>query len=846
MDRNKTKIFQQDWFSEIRRPSRYLGHEINIVQKNLSSVDLSIVLAFPDVYEVGMSHQGLKILYHILNNQEWLAAERVFSPWIDLERALRSKNIPLTTLESKRPLSDFDIIGFSIQHELCFTNILTMLDLSGIPFLSSERDDSHPLIIAGGPACFNPEPIANLFDLIAIGDGEELSLTICRTLRKAKAQRRSKQEVLRELSGVKGIYIPCYFNIKYKPDGIIDYIKFLKKDYREVHKAILSDLDNSPFPIDQIVPFTQLIHDRLAIEIARGCTRGCRFCQAGMIYRPVRERKVETILKSVDQALKQTGFEEISLLSLSSGDYTCITPLLNELMNNYSSDKTAISFPSIRIDSLDSKWLEQIKRVRKTGFTMAPEAGNDRLRRLINKSLSNKDILDTAKGLYGSGWRLIKLYFMIGLPFEEEKDLGDIAELANRVSGLSGKRGDKIKLNISISTFVPKAHTPFMWTNQISAEEGWRRINLVRKKLDKNRRVRVKWNQPESSMLEGIFSRGDRRLTPALIKAWTLGARFDAWSDQLRMDIWDQAFQKTGIDPGFYLYRIRSLDEILPWEHIKCGVTKEYFTKEWIKATELKFTSDCRDKCLDCGVCNHKDIGPMIVKDLSPQIPIHLTSSNDLNNSKRKKYLLTFSKINESRFLSHLELSRLFIRAIKRAGLKMLFSEGYHPMPKISFLTALPVGTESLHESLVIELTDDKQEQDIKKAINHQLPENINIIKIEELFPGRRKLRVIQSHYRITLMDFEFEQSKLDKFLNSNSCFIAKNGKKGSNTIDVKELIKDIRILTPFNIELVVAHVQGPTLKPAELIGYIFGINEDLMVRMRILKTKQLVSDCTK
>ena len=408
-------VLGQPWFSNITRPSRYLGNEINSIKKDPASIDVSIALAFPDLYEVGMSHLGLKILYHILNRHDWLAAERVFCPLADMEKELRDRRLPLTTLESDRPLSSFDIVGFSLQHELTLTNVLNILDLSGIPFLSEKRDLSFPLIIAGGPACFNPEPVASLFDAIVIGDGEEAALEICRRIRETKLKKvKRKEKILADIANIRGVYIPSFFKVHHKPEGTINTIEPLIPGYKEVKKAVVSDIDYYPFPTCQVVPFTELVHDRLTIEIARGCTRGCRFCQAGMIYRPVRERNPQSVISNLEKALRLTGFEELSLLSLSSGDYSCIGPLLKALMDRQAKNKVSISLPSLRIDSLNPSWFDQIKRVRKTGFTLAPEAGSDRLRRVINKSLTNKDILNIAPQVYRAGWNLIKLYFMIG------------------------------------------------------------------------------------------------------------------------------------------------------------------------------------------------------------------------------------------------------------------------------------------------------------------------------------------------------------------------------------------------------------------------------------------------
>ncbi|ACB08517.1 MAG TPA: B12-binding domain-containing radical SAM protein [Thermotoga sp.] len=572
----------------VRKPSRYIGREINSVVKDPEEVSLRIALVFPDTYEVGTSNHGLEILYHILNEQPDVWAERSYLPWIDMIERMKEKDIPLYTMESYTPLYQMDAVGISLEYELSYTNVIEVLKLSRIPLFFWERKRKDPIVLGGGPCSSNPEPIYGFFDAILIGDGEEAILEIAQVLKETKGEER--ETIWKELSKIEGVYVPAFYEQKGKK------IVPVSPEYPQtIKRRVVKDLNSQPVPVKKIVPNVESVHDRAIIEVARGCTRGCRFCHASVYYRPVRERSLENILENVEEMLKNTGYEEVSLLSLSTMDHTQIGEIVSELLKRYSEKKIAVSIPSTRMDRFGVEIAGRIASVRKTGLTFAPEASTQRLRNIINKNISEEDIFATLEAAKKSGWRRVKLYFMMGLPGETNEDLEEMVELLEKVKRLGFK-----EVSASVSVFVPKPHTPFQFARQISPEEAHERIRTLKRA---KKFAEVSYHDPRMSLLEGVFSRGDRKLLNLIVKAHELGALFDEWSEMFRFDLWEKAFDETGIDPKDYLREIDPSED-LPWDHIDMGVTKEFLKEEYRKAIKGETTDDCRwNRCYLCGVC---------------------------------------------------------------------------------------------------------------------------------------------------------------------------------------------------------------------------------------------------
>ncbi len=605
---SKTKEYLFDkLLYKVEKPGRYIGNEWNSVSKSLENIKIRFAFCFPDVYEIGMSHLGMKILYHLLNEQKDIYCERVFAPWADMETIMRKENIKLFALESKDYIDTFDFLGFTLQYEMSYTNIVNMLDMAGVPILSKERGEGLPFVIAGGPCAYNPEPLSDIIDFFILGDGEEIILEVMDIYRQWKDSRKGRIDFLKSLVGVQGVYVPSFYKVNYNEDNTIESIKPIIEGIPEkVKKRILKDLSGSFYPEKLIVPLIEIVHDRVILEIFRGCTRGCRFCQAGMIYRPVRERSVEELLCTAQKLLDSTGYDEISLSSLSTGDYSNLVELVEGLLRRYEKDKVGLSLPSLRIDSLTLKILEDVQKVRKPGLTFAPEAGTQRLRDVINKNVTEEDLMDSVNAAFDLGYNTIKLYFMIGLPTETMEDIEGIAEISHKVLNSyyklsKGKKRKGISLTVSASSFVPKPFTPFQWESQDTVELLKKKQRYLQK-LIKRRSLKFNWHEPYLSHLEAVFARGDRRLGKVLIKAWELGCKFDSWEQHFKANLWAEAFRQCDINPDFYATRKRRIEEKLPWDHIDIGVTKEYLKKENEKAFKGEITEDCRSNCINCGI----------------------------------------------------------------------------------------------------------------------------------------------------------------------------------------------------------------------------------------------------
>ena len=598
---------------QVQKPTRYTGGEMNTQLKPWDSAKLHFAFCFPDTYEVGMSHLGMKILYAAMNQQPDMLCERAFMPWVDMMDLMKQEKVPLFTLESRSPLSAFDVVGFTLQYEMSYSNILAMLELGGIPLLRENRREEDPIVVAGGPCAFNPEPLADFIDAFMVGDGEEQILDLNRVIMQGREEGASRMTILKRLCAIRGVYVPALYDVKYNADGTIASMKPNCPEAPEkVLKAIIPHLDKAFYPTEIPVPYMEIIHDRIMLEIMRGCTRGCRFCQAGILYRPVRERSLEHLVQMAQQLENATGYEEISLTSLSSGDYTCLAELIRELIRRLDEKHVSISLPSLRLDSVLKDSLEATQKEKKTSLTFAPEAGTQRLRDVINKGVTEEDLMSKVSDAFHGGWSSVKLYFMMGLPTETTEDLDGIADLAKKVVDAyfavpRGERAKGLRVVCSASVFVPKPFTPFQWEPQDTQEMVREKQSHLREKL-RIKGVTFNYHESDLSYLEACFARGDRRMGQVLLRAYQKGCMLDGWTELFKYDMWREAFAELGIDPAFYAYRRREKDEIMPWDVIDCGVTKEFLWREKEKAEKAQTTKDCRKGCNGCGLQRFKGV----------------------------------------------------------------------------------------------------------------------------------------------------------------------------------------------------------------------------------------------
>ena len=839
----------------VSKPGRYIGNELNIIRKEIQATDISVALAFPDIYEIGMSFIGFEILYHVLNKHDGVRAERVYLPWTDMQGMMQKEKLPLYSLETFTPLKEFDILGFTLQYELTYTNVLQMLHLSDIPVFAADRSDNDPIILGGGPCTGNPEPMSDFFDVYLIGDGEQAFVDICQLIGEMKKSKSARLEIMNALTGISGVYVPGLYNAGYDETGrFVSILSRTANAALPVVTRIESELKEENYPTRPIVPILEVTHDRLALEVMRGCTEGCRYCSAGMIYRPVREREPQAIVRQSIGGIDNSGFDEVSFLSLSISDYSKLNELMVSEKESLEGKYVNVSLPSMRLDSFSEEIARFVSSVRKSGFTFAPEAGSERLRKTINKNISDSEIFEAVETALRNGWKLLKFYFMIGLPTEKEEDIHAIADLIEKVSEVSKTYG-RIRFNISISPFSPKPHTPFQWEEQNTRETLYNKVKILRTRLHHLKHVNLNWRDPEISALECVLGRADRRMGKAIFIAWQNGAKLDGWLEYFKFNIWEKAIREAGLSME-ELQAEFDMGASLPWDHIDKGVSKKFLKHERNKAYRNENTLDCTDGiCHACGIQRKDLFGHLFDCKVNEVInhsesdrqaetnSIHTDEVEKQPNTSRK-FRMCYNKIGYGRYISHLDLIRVFERTCRRAKIPVLYSEGFNPHPKFSFAPPLTLGFSSESEYMDMEI-ENNFNGDLKTLFNEHLPEGIIISEIKEIsLPIESLDKAIQfAEYEVQIFDksinhSEFE-SELKSFLEREEIIVQRKTKGKIRTLNIRPYIKSIQV-EKNKLHISTKKIDHRTVRIGEILDNLFPHENQLISTVH--RKRQLVN----